>query len=357
MAKNKKSYANRRAVKAKRARQREKVAARRSALEQMQKGVCARESQTRDMKFKQEKVLKGSKTSKKNDISHKSETKTPSEKVTSEVGIKSSDTEPKNSSVEAEITGTKKPFIKVLKGIGLVSCVGLIIGGISLSDWHNTKSGTADTETGVVGAETISRSDALIADETASITSGVIGWCNSFVQKDFAYCDNLAAISNGGITGFNLSGVSNKASERVYDIMYEKLAESIKTIEVIDTQQSGNETVYTLTVTYVPYEEIANIDIDLSGYQTLCDDYLKGNINSEDLEQGLQDCIGDWFSSCFERTDLEYIFTIDMREVNGRPLNTVGFVNRLLKESRVKSIEAVFEEQIVPKIDSVLSEY
>lgn len=206
-------------------------------------------------------------------------------------------------------------------------------------------------------------SDDLITKEDVDLDTGVLGWCNAFLCKDFESCDEISNVSGYGIMGFDDYTNADVVSNTVYNIMYEKLADSVQSIEVVNkTESSNGDTVYALKVSYIPYKNVEALDLDLSEYERLCEGYVAGTVNKDDFKTGLEGCFATWFRGCFAPESSEYVFTFDLAEKKtstGAYIvpNTTGFMTKLLRETNVQSVELVFENNVTSQLDIVLGDY
>lgn len=206
-------------------------------------------------------------------------------------------------------------------------------------------------------------SDELITQEDVDLDTGVLGWCNAFLCKDFESCDEIANVSGYGIMGFDDYTNADVVSNTVYNIMYEKLADSVQSIEVVNkTESSNGDAVYSLKVSYIPYKTIETLDLDLSGYEKICEGYVAGTVTKDEFKAGLEGCFDTWFRDCFAPESSEYAFTFDLAEKKtstGAYIvpNTTGFVTKLLRETNVQSVELAFENNVTSQLDVVLGDY
>lgn len=206
-------------------------------------------------------------------------------------------------------------------------------------------------------------SSALETDEKVDLSSGVLGWCNAVLCDDFETCDAITGAGRYGTLGYQYEVTSNDVSSAVYDMMLTKVSESISTIKVTDREELENgSVVYSLGVSYRPYNDITGISIDTDKLQSLCDDYIRNKYDADEFKKEVQELYQDWFKSCFTKQDKDYLVTIKLVQQENEDgsisvQNTNTAFTELLKITGVSDIEKVYETNLINEIAPVMSIY
>lgn len=206
-------------------------------------------------------------------------------------------------------------------------------------------------------------SSALETDEKVDLSSGVLGWCNAVLCDDFETCDAITGAGRYGTLGYQYEVTSNDVSSAVYDMMLTKVSESISTIKVTDREELENgSVVYSLGVSYRPYNDITGISIDTDKLQSLCDDYIRNKYDADEFKKEVQELYQDWFKSCFTKQDKDYLVTIKLVQQENEDgsisvQNTNTAFTELLKITGVSDIEKVYETNLINEIAPVMSVY
>lgn len=206
-------------------------------------------------------------------------------------------------------------------------------------------------------------SSALETDEKVDLSSGVLGWCNAVLCDDFETCDAITGAGRYGTLGYQYEVTSNDVSSAVYDMMLTKVSESISTIKVTDRVELENgSVVYSLGVSYRPYNDITGISIDTDKLQSLCDDYIRNKYDADEFKKEVQKLYQDWFKSCFTKQDKDYLVTIKLVQQENEDgsisvQNTNTAFTELLNITGVSDIEKVYETNLINEIAPVMSVY
>lgn len=206
-------------------------------------------------------------------------------------------------------------------------------------------------------------SSALETDEKVDLSSGVLGWCNAVLCDDFETCDAITGAGRYGTLGYQYEVTSNDVSSAVYDMMLTKVSESISTIKVTDREELENgSVVYSLGVSYRPYNDITGISIDTDKLQSLCDDYIRNKYDADEFKKEVQELYQDWFKSCFTKQDKDYLVTIKLVQQENEDgsisvQNTNTAFTELLKITGVSDIEKVYETNLINEIAPVMNVY
>ena len=206
-------------------------------------------------------------------------------------------------------------------------------------------------------------SSALETDEKVDLSSGVLGWCNAVLCDDFETCDAITGAGRYGTLGYQYEVTSNDVSSAVYDMMLTKVSESISTIKVTDREELENgSVVYSLGVSYRPYNDITGISIDTDKLQSLCDDYIRNKYDADEFKKEVQELYQDWFKSCFTKQDKDYLVTIKLVQQENEDgsisvQNTNTAFTELLNITGVSDIEKVYETNLINEIAPVMSIY
>lgn len=206
-------------------------------------------------------------------------------------------------------------------------------------------------------------SSALETDEKVDLSSGVLGWCNAVLCDDFETCDAITGAGRYGTLGYQYEVTSNDVSSAVYDMMLTKVSESISTIKVMDREELENgSVVYSLGVSYRPYNDITGISIDTDKLQSLCDDYIRNKYDADEFKKEVQELYQDWFKSCFTKQDKDYLVTIKLVQQENEDgsisvQNTNTAFTELLNITGVSDIEKVYETNLINEIAPVMSIY
>lgn len=254
--------------------------------------------------------------------------------------------------------------LKTRKGkyIILGSCVAAMAIMVSVSAliMHNTNK--VETENKAKTKEKY-LSSALETDEKVDLSSGVLGWCNAVLCDDFETCDAITGAGRYGTLGYQYEVTSNDVSSAVYDMMLTKVSESISTIKVMDREELENgSVVYSLGVSYRPYNDITGISIDTDKLQSLCDDYIRNKYDADEFKKEVQELYQDWFKSCFTKQDKDYLVTIKLVQQENEDgsisvQNTNTAFTELLNITGVSDIEKVYETNLINEISPVMSVY
>lgn len=248
------------------------------------------------------------------------------------------------------------------KYIILGSCVAAMAIMVSVSAliMHNTNK--VETENKAKTKEKY-LSSALETDEKVDLSSGVLGWCNAVLCDDFETCDAITGAGRYGTLGYQYEVTSNDVSSAVYDMMLTKVSESISTIKVTDREELENgSVVYSLGVSYRPYNDITGISIDTDKLQSLCDDYIRNKYDADEFKKEVQELYQDWFKSCFTKQDKDYLVTIKLVQQENEDgsisvQNTNTAFTELLNITGVSDIEKVYETNLINEIAPVMSIY
>lgn len=206
-------------------------------------------------------------------------------------------------------------------------------------------------------------SSALETDEKVDLSSGVLGWCNAVLCDDFETCDAITGAGRYGTLGYQYEVTSNDVSSAVYDMMLTKVSESISTIKVTDREELENgSVVYSLGVSYRPYNDITGISIDTDKLQSLCDDYIRNKYDADEFKKEVQELYQDWFKSCFTKQDKDYLVTIKLVQQENEDgsisvQNTNTAFTELLNITGVSDIEKVYETNLINEIAPVMNVY
>lgn len=206
-------------------------------------------------------------------------------------------------------------------------------------------------------------SSALETDEKVDLSSGVLGWCNAVLCDDFETCDAITGAGRYGTLGYQYEVTSNDVSSAVYDMMLTKVSESISTIKVTDREELENgSVVYSLGVSYRPYNDITGISIDTDKLQSLCDDYIRNKYDADEFKKEVQKLYQDWFKSCFTKQDKDYLVTIKLVQQENEDgsisvQNTNTAFTELLNITGVSDIEKVYETNLINEIAPVMNVY
>lgn len=248
------------------------------------------------------------------------------------------------------------------KYIILGSCVAAmaIMVSASILIMHNTNK--VETESKAKTKEKY-LSSALETDEKVDLSSGVLGWCNAVLCDDFETCDAITGAGRYGTMGYQYEVTSNDVSSAVYDIMLTKVSESISTIKVTDKAELENgSVVYSLGVSYRPYNDITGINVDTEKLQSLCDDYIKNKYDADEFKTEVQKLYQDWFDACFVKQDQDYLVTIKLVQQENEDgsisvQNTNTAFTELLNITGVSDIEKVYEKNLINEIAPVMNVY
>lgn len=248
------------------------------------------------------------------------------------------------------------------KYIILGSCVAAMAIMVSVSAliMHNTNK--VETESKAKTKEKY-LSSALETDEKVDLSSGVLGWCNAVLCDDFETCDAITGAGRYGTLGYQYEVTSNDVSSAVYDMMLTKVSESISTIKVMDREELENgSVVYSLGVSYRPYNDITGISIDTDKLQSLCDDYIRNKYDADEFKKEVQELYQDWFKSCFTKQDKDYLVTIKLVQQENEDgsisvQNTNTAFTELLNITGVSDIEKVYETNLINEIAPVMCVY
>lgn len=280
--------------------------------------------------------------------------------------IKSKESKSKSFRFRNKFDGLRKlsDVFKTRKGkyIILGSCVTAMAIMVSVSAliMHNTNK--VETENKAKTKEKY-LSSALETDEKVDLSSGVLGWCNAVLCDDFETCDAITGAGRYGTLGYQYEVTSNDVSSAVYDMMLTKVSESISTIKVMDREELENgSVVYSLGVSYRPYNDITGISIDTDKLQSLCDDYIRNKYDADEFKKEVQKLYQDWFKSCFTKQDKDYLVTIKLVQQENEDgsisvQNTNTAFTELLNITGVSDIEKVYETNLINEIASVMSVY
>lgn len=280
--------------------------------------------------------------------------------------IKSKESKSKSFRLSNKFGGLRKlsAVSKTRKGkyIILGSCVAAMTIMVSVSAliMHNTNK--VETENKAKTKEKY-LSSALETDEKVDLSSGVLGWCNAVLCDDFETCDAITGAGRYGTLGYQYEVTSNDVSSAVYDMMLTKVSESISTIKVTDREELENgSVVYSLGVSYRPYNDITGISIDTDKLQSLCDDYIRNKYDADEFKKEVQKLYQDWFKSCFTKQDKDYLVTIKLVQQENEDgsisvQNTNTAFTELLNITGVSDIEKVYETNLINEIAPVMSVY
>lgn len=280
--------------------------------------------------------------------------------------IKSKESKSKSFQLSNKFDGLRKlsDVFKTRKGkyIILGSCVAAmaIMVSVSVLIMHNTNK--VETENKAKTKEKY-LSSALETDEKVDLSSGVLGWCNAVLCDDFETCDAITGAGRYGTLGYQYEVTSNDVSSAVYDMMLTKVSESISTIKVTDREELENgSVVYSLGVSYRPYNDITGISIDTDKLQSLCDDYIRNKYDADEFKKEVQELYQDWFKSCFTKQDKDYLVTIKLVQQENEDgsisvQNTNTAFTELLNITGVSDIEKVYETNLINEIAPVMSIY
>lgn len=280
--------------------------------------------------------------------------------------IKSKESKSKSFRLSNKFGGLRKlsDVFKTRKGkyIILGSCVAAmaIMVSASVLIMHNTNK--VETENKAKTKEKY-LSSALETDEKVDLSSGVLGWCNAVLCDDFETCDAITGAGRYGTLGYQYEVTSNDVSSAVYDMMLTKVSESISTIKVTDREELENgSVVYSLGVSYRPYNDITGISIDTDKLQSLCDDYIRNKYDADEFKKEVQELYQDWFKSCFTKQDKDYLITIKLVQQENEDgsisvQNTNTAFTELLNITGVSDIEKVYETNLINEIAPVMSVY
>lgn len=279
---------------------------------------------------------------------------------------KSKKSKSKSFQLSNKFGGLKKlsSVFKTKKGkyIILGSCVAAmaIMVSASVLIMHNTNK--VETENKAKTKEKY-LSSALETDEKVDLSSGVLGWCNAVLCDDFETCDAITGAGRYGTLGYQYEVTSNDVSSAVYDMMLTKVSESISTIKVTDRVELENgSVVYSLGVSYRPYNDITGISIDTEKLQSLCDDYIKNKYDADEFKTEVQKLYRDWFDDCFTKQDQDYLVTIKLVQQENEDgsisvQNTNTVFTELLNITGVSGIEKVYEKDLINEIAPVMNVY
>ena len=280
--------------------------------------------------------------------------------------IKSKESKSKSFRFSNKFSGLRKlsDVSKTRKGkyIILGSCVAAMTIMVSVSAliMHNTNK--VETENKAKTKEKY-LSSALETDEKVDLSGGVLGWCNAVLCDDFETCDAITGAGRYGTLGYQYEVTSNDVSSAVYDMMLTKVSESISTIKVTDREELENgSVVYSLGVSYRPYNDITGISIDTDKLQSLCDDYIRNKYDADEFKKEVQELYQDWFKSCFTKQDKDYLVTIKLVQQENQDgsisvQNTNTAYTELLNITGVSDIEKVYETNLINEIAPVMSIY
>ena len=280
--------------------------------------------------------------------------------------IESKESKLRSSQLSNKFDGLRKlsDVFKTRKGkyIILGSCVAAMAIMVSVSAliMHNTNK--VETESKAKTKEKY-LSSALETDEKVDLSSGVLGWCNAVLCDDFETCDAITGAGRYGTLGYQYEITSNDVSSAVYDMMLTKVSESISTIKVTDREELENgSVVYSLGVSYRPYNDITGISIDTDKLQSLCDDYIRNKYDADEFKKEVQELYQDWFKSCFTKQAKDYLVTIKLVQQENEDgsisvQNTNTAFTELLNITGVSDIEKVYETNLINEIAPVMSVY
>lgn len=280
--------------------------------------------------------------------------------------IKSKESKSKSFRLRNKSDGLRKlsDAFKTRKGkyIILGSCVAAMAIMVSVSAliMHNTNK--VETRNKAKTKEKY-LSSALETDEKVDLSSGVLGWCNAVLCDDFETCDAITGAGRYGTLGYQYEVTSNDVSSAVYDMMLTKVSESISTIKVTDREELENgSVVYSLGVSYRPYNDITGISIDTDKLQSLCDDYIRNKYDADEFKKEVQELYQDWFKSCFTKQDKDYLVTIKLVQQENEDgsisvQNTNTAFTELLNITGVSDIEKVYETNLINEIAPVMNVY
>lgn len=248
------------------------------------------------------------------------------------------------------------------KYIILGSCVAAMAIMVSVSALIMYNTNKVETENKAKTKEKY-LSSALETDEKVDLSSGVLGWCNAVLCDDFETCDAITGAGRYGTLGYQYEVTSNDVSSAVYDMMLTKVSESISTIKVTDREELENgSVVYSLGVSYRPYNDITGISIDTDKLQSLCDDYIRNKYDADEFKKEVQELYQDWFKSCFTKQDKDYLVTIKLVQQENEDgsisvQNTNTAFTELLNITGVSDIEKVYETNLINEIAPVMNVY
>ena len=280
--------------------------------------------------------------------------------------IKSKESKSKSFQLRNKFGGLRKlsDVLKTRKGkyIILGSCVAAMAIMVSVSALIMYNTNKVETRNKAKTKEKY-LSSALETDEKVDLSSGVLGWCNAVLCDDFETCDAITGAGRYGTLGYQYEVTSNDVSSAVYDMMLTKVSESISTIKVTDREELENgSVVYSLGVSYRPYNDITGISIDTDKLQSLCDDYIRNKYDADEFKKEVQELYQDWFKSCFTKQDKDYLVTIKLVQQENEDgsisvQNTNTAFTELLNITGVSDIEKVYETNLINEIAPVMSVY
>ena len=280
--------------------------------------------------------------------------------------IESKESKSKSFQLSNKFDGLRKlsDVLKTRKGkyIILGSCVAAMAIMVSVSALIMYNTNKVETRNKAKTKEKY-LSSALETDEKVDLSSGVLGWCNAVLCDDFETCDAITGAGRYGTLGYQYEVTSNDVSSAVYDMMLTKVSESISTIKVTDREELENgSVVYSLGVSYRPYNDITGISIDTDKLQSLCDDYIRNKYDADEFKKEVQELYQDWFKSCFTKQDKDYLVTIKLVQQENEDgsisvQNTNTAFTELLSITGVSDIEKVYETNLINEIAPVMNVY
>ena len=166
---------------------------------------------------------------------------------------------------------------------------------------------------------------------------------NSFLNKDFKYCDECVNNKSDKLDVYKEWGSQTEVGNACYEGMLKKMSESIVAVSIT---KAGNKT-YSVKVEYKLVENKAedNLVFDRTDYKKICEKYLTDNVDKDKFHQLQIKNMVSWFNANIEFSDKTNIVTKTVyadKEVNG-----VGEIyNEIIRSGGLKNYVGVFESAV-----------
>lgn len=194
--------------------------------------------------------------------------------------------------------------------------------------------------------------------------SGTVAWLQALCDKDYKTCDSIVASDGFRFTGFDGTSL-NPLEIKVYYQFLDYVVDSIRGVEVLNVIEHKDTGYidYKVEISYVPYEEILEMDFDDSKITSLINSYRDKKISKEELSTKFQEYYFELFKSCFilsseDNVTSKVLMLSEKEDEDGAVLvyGTRTFIEGLISDEMFENLE-VYQSNIKAKVDTVLRQY
>ena len=190
--------------------------------------------------------------------------------------------------------------------------------------------------------------------------SVVLKWVNLFCEQQYTNSDNYVADPTYRI--YNAEYIENVKNTEFYTTAIDNISDSITSVSIdkIIHGTYNNQSVYTLTLTLIPYTRIDSLDTNIVSdtYQTRVNDltnkFITNSISEYEYQQGIKDIALDVYKEvCFKTdsttTPIKVQVVLAQQENEQGNLVVYGteqFLTTVMEQSNVYANTEVFQKEI-----------